>query len=173
METEPTRDEQRLMTWLNDRVLDPVTTPTAAVDLALQLLPEACGEDHDVGDKPDECYACLAFVRQRDIDWLRALVNNDRRNRRAYGKINRYTCKICEDVCWTIDVDEGVTPMMIDCRMTAGCGGLAVSACYKVGEPGQAGKPTHRWVRPMSLVGLESHAVDHVEFGGLILEEIP
>lgn len=162
----------RLIKWVNDRALEPIDDPDRAVDRAIFLLPDACGDDHHVGGRPDDCFACLASVTTADLDWLHKLVNIRVGKVREYGNRNSWTCERCKVALWTVDVDEGVTPMIIACRVD-GCGGEAVSACYRVGGPGAAPPATHRWVRPRSLARLEPGDRQHVEAGGLILEEIP
>ncbi len=161
----------RLAKWLSMRSLDPVTLHDA-VDRAIELLPEACGDDHHVGDKPDDCYACLAVVTTNDIEWLRDLANVRLAKNRQRGNVNSWTCKTCGAVLWCVDHDEGVTPMIVLCQDES-CGGEAVSAFYQVGLPGAAPPPTHRWIRPRSLAGLDPGTRQHVVQGGLVLEEIP
>lgn len=90
------------------------------------------------------------------------------------GKKNVYTCGHCGAKTVTIDVDEGVTPFMIDCDE---CGKLMTSSFYKVDQDLE---PTHEWYRPneekrkqlaTSLAGF-ALLREYVDRGGLILRKV-
>lgn len=82
--------------------------------------------------------------------------------------INAYTCTECEETIVTVDADEGVTPMMIDCRATDGCEGMMRSHFYAVI---QAREPTHEWHKPLKskMLGLSAEMRSYVKGGGLVL----
>lgn len=50
-------------------------------------------------------------------------------NGRTYGRVNAYKCQSCKNLIVTKDVEDGVTPFMIECRK---CEGDMYSAFYKV-----------------------------------------
>ena len=58
-----------------------------------------------------------------------------RRERAGHHGVNAYKCPECGKVTVTIDVDPGVTPMLLACRRTPGCEGMAVSSGYPATEP--------------------------------------
>ena len=61
-------------------------------------------------------------------------------------RVNGYVCRNCKRVTWTIDVDEGVTPMFLRCRVESGCLGMAASMFYMV--PKKHPEPVWEWYRP-------------------------
>lgn len=84
-------------------------------------------------------------------------------------RINKYTCDTCHGEIVTVDVDEGVTPMMLACRATNKCGGRMFSHGYRVeGEP----VPTHEWFKPKSLSGFSAAMKQHIRQGGLVLRAV-
>ena len=87
-------------------------------------------------------------------------------------RINAYRCPICMNLTVTIDRDEGVTPMFLNCRVTPGCKGMAESYFYR--PPKNAGEPTHEWYRPEAeeMRTLEEGMLDHVRRGGLCIRAI-
>lgn len=115
---------------------------------------------------PDESQEpkVLQEISKRRREVLAAL-----QQQRWTGRRNVYTCPAGHELA-TVDVDEGVTPMLVKCR-TAGCDELARSAFYRVD---QTVAPTHEFYRPN---GSETNRLDrdtryHVEQGGLLLREI-
>ena len=81
-------------------------------------------------------------------------------------KKNIYTCKICGKYIVTIDMDEGVTPMFLNCRATRDCHGTMVSHMYRVP---QNIDPDWEWHKPIDLSGLSPDMREHVELGGLCI----
>lgn len=66
--------------------------------------------------------------------------------------------------------DEGVTPFIIACRLTAGCHGMAESSFYpKMPYPDYL-KLVGRWAKPnmTQFAKLSDAEKDHVAQGGLI-----
>jgi hypothetical protein len=69
----------------------------------------------------------------------------------AKDQINGYQCPTCGAVTVTIDVDDGATPMMLRCRKTPGCEGVAQSMWKRAPlEQVQLanGVTLHAWARP-------------------------
>lgn len=102
-------------------------------------------------------------------------------------RINVYVCEYgCHTV--TVDVDKGVTPMLIPCQRRSTperpiapsclgkdgkCSGQATSCGYPSGPmPEHIGKPTHEWYKPRGTKGLSKEEKWHVKMGGLLLREI-
>ena len=86
----------------------------------------------------------------------------------AENKINVYTCPNGHKTV-TIDIDEGVTPMMLRCRQKAddgkhNCAEMASSAWYNCD---QSLEPEYEWYKPASLKGLSPAMKEHVKMGGL------
>lgn len=90
------------------------------------------------------------------------------------NRINVYTCKSCGHQIVTIDIEEGVTPFMIDCKI---CKKDATSSFYRVPE---GLVPTHEWYKPTvkelkKLYGHNANLLmnmkDHVKSGGLDLRK--
>jgi len=88
----------------------------------------------------------------------------------SIGKKNRYSCIACKNKTITIDVDEGVTPFMIEC-FTDGCDKFATSAMYMCPQDLPA---THEWYAPdrKERRRLRGGEKEHVEQGGLLLRPI-
>ena len=92
----------------------------------------------------------------------------------ARPKVNAYDCPICNKAAITRDVDDGVTPMLLGCRMTPGCKGLSQSRFYRVPQEWwdcarfEWYKPTEKQARKMSE-GMRGH----IQQGGLVLREVP
>lgn len=107
---------------------------------------------------------------------------------RIKERMNLYMCQYgCHNV--TVDVDEGVTPFMIDCEFRGRpdrplnpnyakdgrCVGVAKSTFYPQQLPPGAPypKPTHEWYRPskeeLSMLSLAE--IEHVNNGGLLLRK--
>jgi hypothetical protein len=91
------------------------------------------------------------------------------------GKENVYTCGKCGGMTVTIDLDEGVTPFMIDCRAAGkegDCDGMARSACYPSGpRPSYVPAPAWEWYKPGpdELKKVSPGLKDHAKRGGLFI----
>lgn len=88
------------------------------------------------------------------------------------NKINTYTCPKGH-VTVTIDIVEGVTPMMLRCKQKDqdgkhNCTEMAKSAWYNCD---QKLTPEYEWYKPDSLKGLNSSEREHVKLGGLLLRK--
>ncbi|WP_342163120.1 hypothetical protein [Methylobacterium sp. SD21] len=83
------------------------------------------------------------------------------------GKLNIYTCGTCRGHVVTKDLDEGVTPFMMECRATAGCRGDMRSSMYRVYD--QEMRPDFEWYRPTAVEVVEPPLRDHVSRGGLLI----
>jgi hypothetical protein len=70
------------------------------------------------------------------------------------GKFNHYACQSCGAITIAFHQDDGVTPFMLRCRATKGCGGDAYSAFYR-GSQAAAQVPHVIWFRPTTLADLE------------------
>lgn len=86
---------------------------------------------------------------------------------------NVYTCPKCEGFTVTVDIDEGVTPMFLNCRASGeegDCDGMAVSAMYPKGpRPARIPEPAWEWFKPDGdeYENLSPAMKDHVDRGGL------
>lgn len=91
------------------------------------------------------------------------------------GRENVYTCRNCGGHTVTIDVDEGVTPFLLDCRASGregDCDGIAQSACYPKGlRPPQIPAPAWEWYKPSPSEArkLNRAMKQHVRAGGLLI----
>lgn len=83
----------------------------------------------------------------------------------AGKKLNRYTCDACQGTIVTVDLDEGTTPFMLDCRAKDGCKGSMRSSFYR----GVTGEPTHAWRKPTAFEYKRASAAmrRHFDLGGL------
>jgi hypothetical protein len=101
------------------------------------------------------------------------------------GKKNIYTCEECGGETVTIDIDEGVTPFMLGCRVNGkfldvkgqqlfapGCRGMAQSEFYS--QRAQDRTPEWEWFKPSiyELRKLTPAMKDHVLNGGLDIRSI-
>lgn len=86
------------------------------------------------------------------------------------GKKNVYTCQRCGEKIVTIDLDDGVTPFMLTCRVTPDCDGSMQSSFYSSGC--QFFTPSHEWYKPTDPPE-DPWERDHWERGGLFIREIP
>lgn len=99
---------------------------------------------------------------------------------------NAYWCADCHGYIVTIDVDEGVTPFMLACRVKGeppnDCGGMMRSMFYPEEPwPAEDGyghpiptEPTWEWYEP-SLAWARRQGdgmLDHVKKGGLALRKV-
>lgn len=95
------------------------------------------------------------------------------------GSVNSWKCPTCGLLTSAVHVHEGVTPMMLRCRRTPGCTGMAVSAGYPPGpqpyyvlehidwEWAQASRgQMKRWRRE------DPAMFNHCQMGGLVLRPI-
>jgi hypothetical protein len=86
---------------------------------------------------------------------------------------NAYICQECYKVTLTVHVNDGVTPMFINCPS---CKNICTSFGYRLPPPLMAsfnGKllPTHEWYKPESMQGLTEGEKQHIEQGGVLLRE--
>lgn len=85
---------------------------------------------------------------------------------------NVYTCAECRGQIVTIDVDDGTTPMQIECKATPGCTGGMFSSWYQVAPDAPA--PSFEWYRPSAEETRQEErrvpgTAEHVRLGGLLL----
>jgi hypothetical protein len=89
------------------------------------------------------------------------------------NKKNVYTCRLCGGSIVTIDIDEGVTPFMIECKANEDCDGVMHSSFYSVD---QSLEPEFEWYKPTSFDHYPSEyrkdMIRHVEDGGLDIRRI-
>lgn len=93
--------------------------------------------------------------------------------------INGWHCDVCGQVTVVVHVDLGVTPMMLKCRATAGCGALARSLGYPPFAPPAAvlDAVELEWALPtVTQMKAWKRAHDpmyaHVLAGGLVLRPL-
>ena len=89
-------------------------------------------------------------------------------------KENCYVCNVCNGFTVTVDVDEGVTPMFMHCKVTENCEGSARSCLYpKAPRPSTIPAPKFEWYNPttMELSKLDEETQDYVLKGGLLLRD--
>ena len=92
---------------------------------------------------------------------------------------NAYVCQKCRYVTLTVHIDEGVTPMFLNCRKPGGidaCDGTAVSFMYNLPgslalSPDDKLNPTHEWYKPGPDQKLSDFEKDHVDNGGVLLRD--
>lgn len=90
------------------------------------------------------------------------------------GRENAYECPVCGGYTTTVNVDDGVTPMFLACRVTPGCPGRAASLIYPEGpRPAHIPPPAWEWYRPSRRErrSLDPVTREHVEMGGLLIRE--
>jgi hypothetical protein len=90
-------------------------------------------------------------------------------------RVNGYHCPSCGRTLIVTHLDEGVTPVFLACRKTAGCTGQSHSLGYPPSPvPAYLGEPTHEWYRPgqEQFDSLDPAMREHVERGGLMLREV-
>ena len=83
------------------------------------------------------------------------------------GEINVYTCPAGHETV-TKDLDNGVTPFMIGCKVFR-CQLMARSSMYQVD---QSHVPEWEWYKPKDYKGLTMGEIDHVIKGGLMIRKI-
>ena len=91
---------------------------------------------------------------------------------------NAYFCKKCRKVTITVDIDEGVTPMLIPCihcEQMANSFMYQVPACmrYDFSNGIKILPADIEWYRPEKneLLKLSSHEKEHVNKGGLLMRK--
>lgn len=81
-------------------------------------------------------------------------------------RINTYTCFKSGHITVTKDVDEGTTPMIIDCPK---CGMQAQSSWY---DCDQDQDHTHEWYSPLRVEKIKDPGMrEHVNAGGLMMRK--
>lgn len=94
------------------------------------------------------------------------------------GRENAYLCDVCGGYTSTIDVDDGVTPMLIACRASGNegeCSGTAHSLMYPSGpRPDRVPAPAWEWYAPdtIELMNVDQETFQHCRKGGLLLRKI-
>lgn len=92
------------------------------------------------------------------------------------GEVNGWRCDRCGHHTYCVHVDDGVTPMFLGCRATAGCKGTGISIMY---PPPPI--PQHvleavewEWFKPSdkAVRRMDSAMRDHIEKGGLELRRL-
>lgn len=94
----------------------------------------------------------------------------DRKNKMEgfKGMLNIYTCNCCFGHIVTKDVDLGVTPFMIGCKVSEDCKGTMKSSMYRVFD--QTMKHDFEWYRPEHPTDeMSQWERDHHQKGGLFL----
>lgn len=89
------------------------------------------------------------------------------------SKINAYICRDGHRTV-TVDLVEGVTPMMIRCKQRHedgkhDCTERAMSVWYRCD---QSLTPEYEWYKPTNLKKLSPDEREHVKQGGLMLRKI-
>jgi len=87
----------------------------------------------------------------------------------ATSKRNSYQCITCKGIIFTEDQDKGVTPFMLECRATAGCGGEMHSAFYRLPEMAAQVRPHYVWRKPTpkEYAEMRPEMKEHIDNGGL------
>ena len=85
------------------------------------------------------------------------------------GKKNSYRCETCNGVIVTVDVDDGVTPFLLSCKVTPGCIGMMKSNFYRIDQSATA---EYEWFKPVSLKGYSAGMKQHIKMGGLDLRKV-
>lgn len=83
------------------------------------------------------------------------------------GLINQYICSTCHGRITTINSNEGVTPMMVQCYATDGCNGSMHSQFYRVDQNLIA---DYEWHTPKKLP--KGDMRQYVKMGGLMLRKL-
>jgi len=84
---------------------------------------------------------------------------------------NSYQCTTCHGIVFTEDKDDGVTPFMLGCRATDGCGGTMESAFYRLPDQAAKVRPHYVWRKPTAkeYAALTTAMKAHIDQGGLDL----
>lgn len=87
------------------------------------------------------------------------------------GSINQYKCPVCGQSITTVNRDNGVTPMFLACRATAGCKGHSRSVMY---ECDQSLTPGFEWYRPTrkAMRKMDPDTRYHCQQGGMLIRKI-
>lgn len=85
------------------------------------------------------------------------------------GRKNIYVCETCHRHVVTRDMEDGVTPFMINCQCTHGCRGKMYSSFYRVFDPKDMMAHEFEWYRPNVLQVLSPAEAQHVSQGGLLM----
>lgn len=85
---------------------------------------------------------------------------------RSYGKVNAYKCQSCKHLIVAKDVDDGVTPFMIECRK---CGEDMYSAFYDVRQDLSHDAEWRSEFPPDYDAEAQRISQDHKNNGGLFL----
>lgn len=85
------------------------------------------------------------------------------------GKKNKYICDSCGGEIITVDLDDGVTPAFLRCKISDDCRGTMHSSWYRVKTTRPA---QYEWFKPASLKGYSRGMKQHIEMGGLVLRKI-
>lgn len=91
-------------------------------------------------------------------------------------KYNAYECDTCSGIYVTVDVNEGVTPMMSQCFAKEGCAGRAKSLGYPSGgskPPARLGPVVLEWFRPVNLGSYSFEMQEYLRKGGLARRAAP
>ena len=77
---------------------------------------------------------------------------NTQPNPQGKGRMNAYVCQTCGGVTVAIHEDDppGVTPLMLRCRVSDECEGMAYSSFYPPEIPDPAPAPHVVWYRPVT-----------------------
>lgn len=86
-------------------------------------------------------------------------------------RINLYNCKKCGNTIVTQDIDSGVTPFILFCKLYNGCNeGFMTSQMYNVPPKLVA---SHEWYRPEESeypkFGIST--MEHIKNGGLVIRK--
>ena len=91
-------------------------------------------------------------------------------------KYNGYECDECRGVWITVDLNEGVTPMLSQCFATEGCRGRGRSLGYPEGgkkPPEKFGPVIIEWYRPTRLESYSYEMQEYLRKGGLARRAAP
>ena len=88
-------------------------------------------------------------------------------------RFNVWTCERCKKDTVTVEAVDGVTPFMLGCQVTKGCGGMAQSHFYRVPQDGSL-TPTHEWYLPSveELLTFSPATIQHCLQGGLMIRSL-
>jgi len=110
-----------------------------------------------------------------ELDKMRSEMREMKEIRERKGfkdKKNIYVCPDCLDHVVTVDLDEGVTPFMIQCQRTEGCKGMMESSMYRVYDMRM--QADFEWYSPddaeRALI-TNINVREHVNNGGLIMRK--
>ena len=84
------------------------------------------------------------------------------------GSKNKYICNTCGGAIITVNVCDGATPFMIECRAKKNCRGMMFSQFCSVD---QSLEPEYEWFMPDSVSGYSHAMKEHFKGGGLDLRK--